>query len=104
MLREIPVNFATEKLAKLALTKMRKDYCTAFRGSVACPTRGYYRLWVNLSGSGFTVSEFGSAVKQFGLHISEAQHTSEIETERMLNASKMGDPEKSIARDLLKGL
>lgn len=73
MLTEIYVPFPTAGLAGVALTKMRKRYHVALRGSVA--SRAYrsdgkacYRLFVNLSASGFSAGEFTEAIKQFNLH------------------------------------
>ena len=73
MLSEIWVNFPTCGLAKVALTRMRKHYRCAFRGSVVIhtPTGSegkQWRIYANLSGSGFSATEFASAIQQFNLH------------------------------------
>lgn len=79
MLTEIWVDFPTADTARTALTRMRRQYRVALRGSVAIDARTMqdwrrvWRLHVALDGSGFSGAEFASAVRQFNLHSEVAQ-------------------------------
>ncbi len=65
MLHRIPASFTDKRTAQTALTEFRKRYRIALRGAVVIGPEysGAYFLHVPLGGTGFSVSEFASALR-----------------------------------------